>query len=93
VIGICCYDITDNRRRERVAQTLIRRGFFRVQRSCFIGEATAAKIDSVFEEARRKMEGKDSLLILAVEGGAKIKHCGLLVDLDLATGRRKYHVV
>jgi CRISPR-associated protein Cas2 len=60
------YDISDNRRRELIANKLLSMGLTRVQRSVFIGRGGLALAKDIARFAFRHVSGNDSVVVLVV---------------------------
>ena len=64
---IVIYDVSDDRDRLRLADTLKRLGLVRIQRSAFVGRGGLALAKDVVRSARRYVRGAaDSLIVFVV---------------------------
>lgn len=65
-----CYDITDNRRRDKLSKCLLRLGWKRVQKSVFYGRGfDARELENTLEEASGLLleADGDSLLLIKIK--------------------------
>lgn len=82
---ILTYDICNTKVRKRISETLINKGFIRVQRSVFIGEVLGEKIEKILENIKIQLEIKtDSLLCFPIskEEYLKIYKYGHIPDYN-----------
>ncbi len=88
------YDITDNKSRNLVVKQLKKSGFYRIQKSVFIGTTTASylqDLEALFESLLQTEEAEfDSYIILPLNELSlkQIRILNLKIDLDKITARK-----
>lgn len=58
MMWLIAYDVSDGEERELVASVLMAAGFFRVQKSVFVGGAPRGRVLDVLERLRRRLKGR-----------------------------------
>jgi len=82
------YDITENKRRNRVARICLNKGLYRVQKSVFLGNLNANERDSLALECEAEIDLEiDSLYVFPMddESFRKVKLLGQAFDKNLVS--------
>jgi CRISPR-associated protein Cas2 len=82
------YDITENKRRNRIARICLNKGLYRVQKSVFLGNLNANERDSLALECEAEIDLKiDSLYVFPMddESFRKVRMLGQAFDRDLVS--------
>ncbi len=86
------YDISSNKRRNKVARACLNKGLYRVQKSVFLGELNANQIDEMAMMSKELIDEKtDSVYIfpLCQEDFGKVRVLGQGFDEKLVTDEVK----
>lgn len=86
------YDISSNKRRNKVARACLNKGLYRVQKSVFLGELNTNQIDEMAMMSEELIDGEtDSVYIfpLCQEDFAKVRVLGQGFDEKLVTDEVK----
>jgi CRISPR-associated protein Cas2 len=82
------YDITENKRRNRIVRICLNKGLYRVQKSVFLGNLNANERDSLALECEAEIDLEiDSLYVFPMddESFRKVKMLGQAFDRDLVS--------
>jgi CRISPR-associated protein Cas2 len=82
------YDITENKRRNRIVRICLNKGLYRVQKSVFLGNLNANERDSMALECEAEIDLEiDSLYVFPMddESFRKVKMLGQAFDRDLVS--------
>ena len=82
------YDITENKRRNRVSRICLNKGLYRVQKSVFLGNLNANERDSLALESEAEIDLEiDSLYVFPMddESFRKVKMLGQAFDRNLVS--------
>ena len=78
---LVCYDIRDNRSRNKVADLLLDFGLQHIQQSVFWGFLSVAEVNNIIMDANNLLESADKLLITPVNTHNKnTRHLGHQAD-------------
>lgn len=94
---LICYDIDDNRRREKLAKELSRMGFVRIQLSVFAGNLRHEACIALIKKLRAKWEGQnptDKFFLFFIDDD-KLENChalGETPDWAIVLGKVKYKI-
>ena len=100
LVYLAVYDISNDRKRTKFAETLIEFGFYRIQKSVFLGLAKEYDKETLIRKAKKLLEGHDKnqedsfyMIQIAASKIEKMDIIGQKPELDLILRKKSTLII